>query len=333
MTTQVQLPKFNSKETKSNKYILDGQSYYRVTSILNAINKPALMPWKAQITLEKAERVLVSEVLGKYIATPDAMDEISGIDRDNAQAMVERQNIDEHATLIDQTWIDSVIETARAEPDYVLGTATTFGSDAHYALEQYIANGKVPHDLDMYRVIGAFQSWAKANQIELLPDMCEVTVAHPEVKVRDMFNPDWYVSHDLDVISAIEEELGEVVTHAYAGTIDAVAIKGDELVIVDWKTSNGLYAEHMLQVAAYARALKNATGMPVNEAWIVRFPRAKPETGEPDFNWVHLGPTELNKNFQLFRNAQKLYLGTQLAAGERALHDGTGVLPERKKKS
>ena len=105
MTTQVQLPKFNSKETKSNKYILDGQSYYRVTSMLNAINKPALMPWKAQITLEKAERVLVSEVLGKYIATPDAMAE-----------MGELVTIDEHATLIDQTWIDSVIETARAEP-------------------------------------------------------------------------------------------------------------------------------------------------------------------------------------------------------------------------
>ena len=323
MTTQVKLPTFKSKETKKNQYVLDGQKYYRVTSMLNAINKPALMPWKAQVTLDKAQRVLASEVLGNYLATPDAMEHINGMVADK------HQTVDEHATLIDQAWIDSVIETARAEPDYVLGTATTFGSNAHYALEQYIANGVVPHDMDMFRVIGAFQTWAKANQIELLPDMCEVTVAHPEIKVRDMFDPE-LVSPD--VICALEDELGEVVTHAYAGTIDAVAIKGDELVIVDWKTSNGLYAEHMLQVAAYARALKNATGMPVNEAWIVRFPREKPESGDPDFNWVHLGPEELSKNFQLFRAAQKLYVGTQLAAGERELHDGTGVLPEKKKK-
>ena len=271
MTTQVKLPTFNSKETKSNKYILDGQSYYRVTSILNAINKPALMPWKAQITLDKAERVL-SALEGTSIT-------------------------------IDKPWIDSVLEAARAEPDFVLGTATTFGSDAHYALEQYIANGAVPHDLDMFRVIGAFQAWAKVNQIELLPHMCEVTVAHSD---------------------------------GYAGTIDAVAVKGiatNELVVVDWKTSNGLYAEHMLQVAAYAKALQNATGIPVNEAWIVRFPRERPEPGDPEFHWVHLGIKELNNNFDLFRAAHKLYVGTQLAAGERALHDGTGVLPEKKKKS
>jgi len=268
MTTQVKLPTFNSKETKKNQYILDGQSYYRVTSILNAINKPALMPWKAQITLEKAERVL-SALEGTTIT-------------------------------IDKPWIDNVIETARAEPDHVLGTATTFGTNAHYALEQYIANGVVPHDMDMFRVIGAFQTWAKSNQIELLPHMCEVTVAHSD---------------------------------GYAGTIDAVAIKGNELVIVDWKTSNGLYAEHMLQVSAYAKALQLATGMPVNEAWIVRFPREKPEPGNSDFHWVHLGIKELNSNFDLFRAAQKLYVGTQLAAGERALHDGTGVLPEKKKKS
>ena len=322
MTTQVKLPTFNSKETKKNQYILDGQSYYRVTSILNAINKPALMPWKAQITLEKAERVLVSEGLGKYIATPDAMETINGMLADKDQT------VDEHATLIDQTWIDNVIETARAEPDYVLGTATTFGSNAHYALEQYIANGAVPHDMDMFRVIGAFQTWAKSNQIELLPHMCEVTVAHPELKVRDMFDPE-LVSPD--VICALEDELGEVVTHAYAGTIDAVAIKGDELVVVDWKTSNGLYAEHMLQVAAYAKALQNATGIPVNEAWIVRFPRERPEPGDSEFHWAHLGLQELDNNFELFQAAQKLYVGTQLAAGRKLLHDGTGILPSKKK--
>jgi hypothetical protein len=267
MTTQVKLPTFKSKETKKNQYVLDGQKYYRVTSILNAINKPALMPWKAQVTLDKANRVL-SALEGTSVT-------------------------------IDQAWIDSVIETARAEPDFVLDTATTFGSNAHYALEQYIANGVVPHDMDMFRVIGAFNSWAKSNQIELLPNMCEVTVAHSD---------------------------------GYAGTIDAVAIKGDELVIVDWKTSNGLYAEHMLQVSAYAKALQLATGVPVNEAWIVRFPREKPEPGDSDFHWVHLGIKELNSNFDLFRAAQKLYVGTQLAAGQKVLHDGTGVLPEKKKK-
>jgi hypothetical protein len=42
------------------------------------------------------------------------------------------------------------------------------------------------------------------------------------------------------------------------GTIDCVARMGDDLVIVDWKTSKYLYAENKLQLAAYTYMFEQA---------------------------------------------------------------------------
>ncbi len=63
----------------------------------------------------------------------------------------------------------------------------------------------------------------------------------------------------------------------YAGSMDAVAYRGNARVVIDWKTSNGLYREYALQVAAYAKALEEMTGQPVKEAWAVRFGKKAPE--------------------------------------------------------
>ena len=262
MQTQVKLPTWNSKETKKNKYVLDGKDYWRVTSVLSAINKPALIPWKANITLDKARRSLQANA-GKQVT-------------------------------IDDAFIEEIIEGARAEPDYVLGTARDFGTDAHYALEQYISQGEVPGNASMFRVIGAFNQWVNDNGIYMLPQ-AEVTVAH---------------------------------SSGYAGTIDALGLKKDalELIVIDWKTSGGIYPEAMLQVSAYAAALQECTGIEVAEAWIVRFPRDEPEPDELPFDWVRLGRKHLANNFGLFCNAQRIYEDVMLTAGQRGLHDGTGTI-------
>lgn len=42
----------------------------------------------------------------------------------------------------------------------------------------------------------------------------------------------------------------------YAGTADLIAKIGDELVLVDWKSSKAIYPEYYLQTAAYVKALE-----------------------------------------------------------------------------
>ena len=257
---------FKTKVVKKNTYELDGTEYYRVTSVNSAINKPALIGWKANVTLDKARRSLTAQT-GKIVTiTPE--------------------------------WVDEIIEGARAEPDQVLTTARDFGSEAHYALERYILYGEAPPHVDLFRVIEGFNEWVTQNGVQMLRE-AEVTVAHRA---------------------------------GYAGTIDALGMKGDKYVIIDWKTAGGIYPEAMLQVAAYAAAVEEMTAVQVAEAWIVRFPREEPEPGEPLFYWARLGIPELAQNFRLFLSALDLYKGVMLTAGQKKLHDGSGMLEPPKKK-
>jgi len=64
--------------------------------------------------------------------------------------------------------------------------------------------------------------------------------------------------------------------HRYAGTVDAIGLREGGIVALDWKSSGGIYIEHALQVAAYAHALEEMTGLPVQEAWVVRLSKEEP---------------------------------------------------------
>ena len=57
--------------------------------------------------------------------------------------------------------------------------------------------------------------------------------------------------------------------HQYAGSPDLVGAEEDRVVLLDWKTGAGIYPEHGAQVAAYANAVEELTGVKVDECRIV----------------------------------------------------------------
>ncbi len=61
--------------------------------------------------------------------------------------------------------------------------------------------------------------------------------------------------------------------YRYGGTLDAVGIMEERLVIFDWKTSAYVYASHVLQLAAYRQLWNENRKRPVDEALLVRFDR------------------------------------------------------------
>jgi len=69
----------------------------------------------------------------------------------------------------------------------------------------------------------------------------------------------------------------------YAGQVDALFKQGDQYMVVDWKTSSGLYDSSFLQVAAYAHALKDmyayGYGMGSVKACVVRLVNDYPRVG------------------------------------------------------
>ena len=88
--------------------------------------------------------------------------------------------------------------------------------------------------------------------------------------------------------------------HKYAGTVDARAIINGEYCVIDWKTSKAVYPEYHLQVAAYAKAVEDIHGIPVDATYILRCDKA---TGR--FEAVR--STAIEENFEAYLAALKLF--------------------------
>lgn len=87
---------------------------------------------------------------------------------------------------------------------------------------------------------------------------------------------DWRISSGVKIK---ESELHVVSKeHKYAGTFDAVGtLPGSKkYVLFDWKTSSGIYPDMELQLAAYAQAYKEQTGIEIKKGVIVLVSKDKP---------------------------------------------------------
>ena len=125
----------------------------------------------------------------------------------------------------------------------------------------------------------------------------------PEFVVR---NVDDFFTESLESFEVAYRE--EVVAHPlpFAGTLDAILKVGDKLILIDWKTSSGVYPEMALQVAAYAKAAKYALNVEIDEAWIIRFPK--------DDNPAELVTANIEFAWEAFKAAAQLHYAIQRQA-------------------
>lgn len=99
--------------------------------------------------------------------------------------------------------------------------AASAGTMAHEAVEAWVKGDPIGFSSDEIgiraeRAFGAFLEWADQTQLKIV--QAEVPL----------------LSH----------------RHRFGGTLDAMLVRG-RLSLGDWKTSNGVYAEYLLQIAAY----------------------------------------------------------------------------------
>ncbi len=105
----------------------------------------------------------------------------------------------------------------------------------------------------------------------------------------------WLRSTRTGIVIA-EEPLVHEILH-YGGTPDAVAMRDGNLVLLDYKTSNAIYSDYLLQLAAYDILLRHAKGMYCTTYEIIRFSK---ESG----SFSHTSWT----NIDVARNAGRVML-------------------------
>lgn len=108
----------------------------------------------------------------------------------------------------------------------------------------------------------------------------------------------------------VETEVGMVSeTVRYGGTLDAIGLIGDEKArcLPDWKTSNAIYADYLVQIAAYGHLYaENFPDKPLDGGYdLCRFSK---EFG--DFHHLHLD--DLSDAWQVFLHLRAAYDGMEI---------------------
>lgn len=131
-----------------------------------------------------------------------------------------------------------------------------------------------------------------------------VIVGEPDVvsKATSAFNS--YLSWQKTSDAKIEWTERQLVSekHRYGGTPDAFGTIGNKPVLLDWKSSNAVYADYLMQLAAYGELIREVDGIEVQGFYLCRFSK---ENG--DFS-VHHYPdlSEALRMFLLLREAYDL---------------------------
>lgn len=102
--------------------------------------------------------------------------------------------------------------------------AATAGTMAHDLVEAHIKGQDIPElqgdpetTAKAYSAFETYKKWAEMNNLR---------IRHTEVSLVS----EW---------------------HRYGGRLDAIGVSGNELILLDWKTSNAVYPDYILQLAGY----------------------------------------------------------------------------------
>lgn len=168
--------------------------------------------------------------------------------------------------------------------------AADIGTAAHAMIESHI-NGewfeasKHPSvremsEIDQQKACNAFDMyvrWEKQTGIKFLSKYQEIPLIHPELR--------------------------------YGGTPDAIGEIDGEIVLLDWKTSNSVYPDYLLQLADYTHLINDGirmdTGEPLkfkvsNGGHLLRFAKEY-----PDFGHHYYG--DLDLAWEQFKSFRKSY--------------------------
>jgi hypothetical protein len=141
----------------------------------------------------------------------------------------------------------------------VSGAARDIGHETHYWIEEYINSSiKNPNEVDWK--LGSLGDKAK-NAVKAFLK--------------------WEASHDIVWMGSEKKVYSK--EYDYAGTIDAIAMINGKYCIVDFKTSAKIYKESYVQLSAYAQAVEEIHGKPVDLAVVLRLDKEEDKYQEAAF--------------------------------------------------
>jgi hypothetical protein len=110
----------------------------------------------------------------------------------------------------------------------------------------------------------------------------------------------WRHGVNLEIIDTERPLVSEL--HRFGGTYDALCMVDGLVTLLDWKTSNRVYTEHVAQLAAYRQLIRENTKKEVNGARLLRVGK---ELG--DFHDHSFPPAALDLGWERFQASLWLF--------------------------
>jgi hypothetical protein len=121
-------------------------------------------------------------------------------------------------------------------------------------------------------------------------------------KATNAFNEylEWAAQTDVKIIAQEMHLVSE--EYRFGGTPDAIGMIGNSLCLLDWKTSNAVYPDHAIQLAAYRQLWnENHPDQPLTGAsYLLRFSK-----NYPDFEARKFG--DLSEAWEIFKHYRAAY--------------------------
>lgn len=203
----------------------------------------------------------VTTILGAAIPKPALLPWSLKMMGENVKA--ELMNLKEP---LNEVVIDKIVAAGKQIYKKVASDAADLGSRAHKAIDNIIKGETPIVTEDIAPCVEAFREWNKSSGL---------------------------------TIELGDTRLGSRL-FGYGGSLDMLALRGNDPVLIDLKTSKGIWPEMGFQISAYAKAFQETFGVEVKEALILRVGKDKAE-----FEVKKL--SNLNETFQGFLAALKLY--------------------------
>jgi len=169
----------------------------------------------------------------------------------------------------------------------ILNEAAEIGSNIHAAIDQYVKSGSLSYLSKTGQELFKWEEW------ELICKAMEFfTIYKPEIIVHEF--------------SFASDELG------YGGTIDMICKINGEIWLIDYKSGNGIYESHYLQIAAYKKAWELLNPQyPIQHSGLLHLKAATRKEIEGQIQgkgWkVEQPENSFENDFEYFQYCQKLW--------------------------
>ncbi len=134
------------------------------------------------------------------------------------------------------------------------------GGDPDHIKDEAAGAGSICHDAIEAHVLGKPYTWPEGEGVD------PIRVSLAQTGFEGFL--DWWNPANVQILGTetplVSEEFG------FGGTPDAWGYVGGKISLLDWKTSKEIFTDYIVQLAAYARLLKECKGVEVERIHIVR---------------------------------------------------------------